>query len=185
MDTLIFPIYKFRPLPNDCWLYSHYGSPVYRYNSNQWIIDDGQPDLAFVCNNMVVSISIPYQKNILWSWATKHWSAYEPLHTSGNPWHYNLREGTTEWGGNWDRDKHPNIIAAKHAMDYACSLARCANGGGPDFHLDDKYILAGLVQITETGEIVVPPKEPSCMYCQHRWLKDPNGGISWLTNINL
>lgn len=161
-------IYEFRPLPNDPWLKGGFGD-LLRYADGKWIQDDGEYDVAFVKWNMVLYVSLHYQKNILWKWTTKHWSANEPLHRSGNPWHYHLRDGQKEWGGNWGRDRHVNTVVGSQSMKYSCSLANCANGHGPEFDLNDPYIKAGLVRDRDTKAIVVPPEHPECMYCQLKW----------------
>jgi len=158
-----FPIYEFRPLATSfgrAW-----DDEVRRYADGEWIIDDGEHDLAFVRGTTCLYVALPYQKNILWSWVTGHWSAFEPEHPRGNAWHYMLRDGEAVWGGNWGRDNHPNEKAGRYGMNRQSGIHGCANGTHVDFHLGDKHIAAGLVRVRDTKEVVRFPEKPCCMYC--------------------
>src|SRR5690606_33850230 len=108
MATMLHPVYEFRPLPDAFPTNFCRGKEVFRYADGQWLPDDGEYDIAFVSGPFCLMVELPYQRNIIWSWLTGHWQANEPRHPHGNPWHYMLREGETEWGGNWGRDNHPN-----------------------------------------------------------------------------
>lgn len=158
---VIFPVYEFKLLPED-----RVGE-VRRYANGKWIFDDGEFDLAFATtDSMCYYVSLPYKKNILWSWAKDgNWRAYVDKHPDGNAWHYFLRDGKTECNESWDRDKHPNIIASNSGMGFVLSRQSCANGRGIDFHIGNKYILRGLVREKDTKKIVTFPEEFNCMYC--------------------
>lgn len=162
--TSLWPIYEFRPI-----VFRNYGT-LYRYADGKWLEDDGEYDIAFYGDSIAYGVQLPYRSNILWSWLTRHWSSDEPLHRHGNPWHYALREGTDEWGRSWGRDGHPNTQAHDAAVKACCSQFRCANGQGPQFHLDDPYMTRGLVRERDTKHVVVPPTKPECMYCGLDWL---------------
>lgn len=161
---LLFPVYEFRPIKvlEDCM----------RYNGGKFIPDDGKYDLAFFGRHMgeygypeALYVEISYSPNILWSWDGGNWARHEPKHPNGNAWHYMLREEETKWGKDWERHKHPNEIAGRKAMDACSTKYSCANGGGPEFHIGDSYIKAGLVRRVDTKEIVKFPKVFKCMYC--------------------
>lgn len=166
MTKQLWPVYEFRPLPEDI----QYGD-LYRYAGGKWIPDDGEYDLAFSIRAMHYYVDLPFHKNIIWSWVTKHWSSYEPKHPNGNAWHYALREGETEWGGAWNKEKHRNTIASRSSSTFTCKRMRCANGRGPEFKIGDPYIKAGLVRRADTKEVVVFPEKPKCMYCGFSWLE--------------
>lgn len=155
----IFPVYEFRPLKEGNYK---------RYAGGQWIDDDGKYDLAFVeldrC--MVYYVSVPYHKNIRWSWCTNgNWRAFVKNHPRGNAWHYMLVEGQAEWGGDWNRNCHPNEKAGREAMSFCSSRKSCANGRGAEFHINDPYIKAGLLREIKTKKKVKFPKIFNCMYC--------------------
>jgi len=162
-QNLHFPVYEFRPIGTS---FGHtWDNEVRRYAGGEWILDDGEHDLAFVCGNVCVYVDLPYQKNIIWSWTTGHWSAFEPGHPRGNAWHYMLRDGETEWGGNWGKDYHPNRKAGDSGMSRQCGIHRSSTGEHVKFHLDDPYIAAGLLRDRDTKEVVKFPSVPCCMYC--------------------
>lgn len=169
---LVFPVYEFRPTP--CF----FSGKFRRYADGAWLADDGEYDIAFINAEhdywapICLMVEMPYQKNISWKWLTTHWSADQPLHKGGNPWHYMLHEGATEWGGDWGRDRHPNTRAGRAGMDKICGERRCANGRHVAFVLDDPTISAGLVRNRDTKIILSPPKEPICMYCGLSWMRD-------------
>lgn len=165
---MLWPVYEFRPLPR------HIGETLLRFADGQWIADDGEYDIAFVSYGLGpafgLGIDLPYQKNIIWSGLTGHWTARDHDHPRNNPWHYMLRDGETEWGGAWhERDVHPNMLARRKAMDHCCAINRCANGRGPRFEIGDPYIAAGLVRVRDTREVVTFPERPQCMYCGDAW----------------
>lgn len=159
MKPAIFPVYEFRPLPDI--------RPLFRYNGGKWTPDDGEYDLAFVANNFCLYVEVPYQKNILWNWCKGgDWGARVQEHPNGNAWHYMLRDGAKNWGGDWGRDKHENEIASRSCMTYACDLYGASNGRGVSFELFDPTIAAGLVRERDTKKIVTFPESFQCMYCE-------------------
>ena len=164
----IWPVFEFRPREKDLL------GIVLRYADGAWIADDGEHDLAFIAYGsgapMAFYVRLPYQRNIIWSGLTQHWRGHDRNHPHGNPWHYMLREGATEWGGHWpERDWHPNEIAGRKAMNECSRRNRCANGRGPEFNICDPYIVLGLVRDRGTKEAVSIP-DPVCMYCGDKWL---------------
>jgi hypothetical protein len=44
-------------------------------------------------------------------------------------------------------------------------MRSCANGRGPEFHIADPYIQAGLLRVRDTKEIVTFPDTFHCVYC--------------------
>lgn len=158
---MLHPVYEFRPLPSVL----RPGFETYRFADGKWIPDDGEYDLAFVTHNVCWMVELPYQRNIIWQWLNGHWTDNERRHPKSNPWHYMLRDGETTWGGPWDRDSHPNTIAGRSGMNFACAAHRCANGRHVEFKLSDKHIAAGLVRERVTGLILTFPEHPHCMYC--------------------
>ncbi len=159
-DTV--PVYEFRPI-----LDREYGG-LFRYAEGKWIVDDGKYDIAFAQpdNCMAYGVSIPYRPNILWSWVkNSNWSAFVSEHPDSNAWHYMLRDGETEWGNCWQRDLHLNVKAMDKAMSFTCRRRGCANGRGPEFHINDPYITKGLLRLRDTKEIVKFPDIFNCMYC--------------------
>lgn len=160
-SEMIFPVYEFRP--NKAAIGAR--GPLHRFAEGKWIPDDGEYDLAFAWNNVCLYVSLPYQRNILWSWCRGHWSGSDPRHPRTNPWHYMLREGAAEWGGSWGRDEHPNERAGRSGMTWVVGQWSCANGHHVEFHLDDPHIAAGLVREQATKKIVTFPARPICMYC--------------------
>lgn len=161
-SPMMFPVYEIRPPEN------YFYGDVYRYAGGMWIPDDGEWDLAFAClagPPICLYVDLPYQKNILWSWTTGHWSKREQRHPRGNAWHYMLREGTHDWGGSWERDRHPNTIAGRNGMDLVCRNRGCANGRSAELQDDNDIMLAGCMRCHDTKELVVVPKTKLCMYC--------------------
>jgi hypothetical protein len=161
-------VYEFRPLPG------FFTGEIRRYADGQWMADDGEYDLAFI-NSLGAPICLyfspGYQKNIIGSWIDGHWQAMERRHPRGNPWHYALAEGETDWGGDWGRDGHENERAGRNGMDKLCSEVRGANGRHVEpTKMNDPHILAGLVRNRETGALLVPPREPICMYCGDKYI---------------
>lgn len=167
MAEQMFPVYEFRPLTTGEWAHRKW----VRYAEGKWLPDDGEHDIAFYTVDsygapFALGVDIPYQKNIIWSWLPGHWRADGPVtHPRLNPWHHMLKDGETEWGGDWRRDLHPNRRAYDQAMNLCCGMHRCANGRGPEFHIGDPYIAAGLVHVRDTKEIVRFPEVFNCMYC--------------------
>jgi len=164
MSDMLHPVYEFRPLP-DAFPQNCRGDDVFRFADGQWLPDDGEYDIAFVSKNFCLMVELPYQRNIIWSWTTGHWSAFEARHPRGNAWHYMLRDGETEWGGQWGRDLHPNRKAGDKGMSRQCGLYHSSNGLHVNFELDDRHIAAGLVRDKETKQVVIFPAVPRCMYC--------------------
>ena len=159
---IVIPVYEFRPM-----IANKYGD-VFRYNGGDWIIDDGEYDIAFAhpSDCMAYGFSVPSRENIIWSWTLDgNWRAHIEEHPEGNAWHYMLREGETKWGECWQKYRHLNHIALRKAMDYTSSRRGCANGTGPEFHINDPYIAKGLLRLRETQETVEFPRIFNCMYC--------------------
>jgi hypothetical protein len=156
------PVYEFRPLPEVF-------NAARRFANGQWIPDDGEYDIAFIGFSpapVCLYVHHSYQKNIVASWLTTHWTVFQPNHPRGNPWHYALREGETAWGGDWGSRQHENHKAGDAGMNKLAAEAGCANG----WHVEldkahDKHIAAGLVRDRETKEIFTFPKRLVCMYC--------------------
>lgn len=160
------PVYEFRPLPgmfNTAW------GPVRRYADGQWLPDDGEYDIAFIGLSpapICLYVEHSHQKNIVASWTTGHWSGFEKAHPRGNAWHYALRDGETEWGGDWGRERHENYRAGRAGMDKICGEQRCANGRHIELNMpNDPHIVAGLVRDRETKELFTFLQRLMCMYC--------------------
>lgn len=162
-------VYEFKPLVLGKYL---------RFDEGRWTPSDGSEwDLSFVGISdtcMAWYFNIEHRKNILWSWVKNgDWRAQDFNHPRGNAWHYQLKKGEHEWGDIVHDNTHPNYIAYRSAMDKCCSLYRCANGGGPEFHINDEYILKGLLREKETKKIVRFPRIFDCMYCgKHNWKQE-------------
>jgi hypothetical protein len=164
--ALEYPVYEFRP---DHILTGE----ILRYNNGDWIPDDGEYDIAFVClkQSLVTYFRLPHYNNLLWSWCKNmQWSAFVSGHPNGNAWHYMSRNGEKSWGDNWGRDKHPNTIAGDKAMDFCARKMSCANGRGVEMSVTDKTIDAGLVRDRETKTILTSPEIFKCIYC---------GNVDW------
>lgn len=174
--NIVRPVYEFRPLPD---IFKTAWSPVRRYADGKWLEDDGEYDIAFIGRTpapVCLYVDYSYQKNILAGWTSGHWSAFEKGHPRGNAWHYALRDGETEWGGDWGRERHENSRAGRSGMDKMCSEHRCSNGWHVELsNPDDRHILAGLVRDRETKELFTFPSRLVCMYCgaEHTH-KEPN-----------
>lgn len=181
MSELVFPVYEFRPDPDwlKSWARPSNPGPLHRYDGGQWREDDGEYDIAFTMlaggAPLCLYVSLPYHRNIRWSWLTGHWSgpgpAAHPTYTrslSPNPWHYMLRDGATDWGRAWAREQHENTVAGDKGMSWVSSQRGCANGRHVEFHLNDPHIKAGLVRERESKTVVVFPERPICMYCDAR-----------------
>jgi len=162
----IIPVYEFRPLPQDV-------EGILRYNNGEWLEDDGEYDIAFAnpIDGRAYMFQVPYRKGILWSWVKDgKWGAFVAEHPRGNAWHYMLREGETEWGKSWPRYNHVNHKAGKKAMSRGIKDRCSCSGSGPEFHINDPYIAAGLLRVKDTKETIVFPEVFKCMYC---------GDIDW------
>lgn len=161
-----FPVYEFTLLPDNI------RPDAMRFARGEWLPYDGSPDVAFIVpsESMAYGVDLPYYRNLRWKWTVGHWSSFVAEHPRGNAWHYSLADGETEWGRSWDRDRHHNRCSLDRAMGKVAAQMSCANGRGPEFNLNDPYMVAGLVRVRETGVVVIPPSEPLCMYCGHEWL---------------
>lgn len=162
--SAIWPVYEFRPSLDS------FRGKILRYAEGSWIPDDGEYDTAFVgieaSENICLYVSLPYQRNIICSWLTGHWTSQVEEHPrDGNPWHYALRHGTSDWGGDWGRDRHENTRAGDHGMSFVASKKGCANGRHVEFHANDPHIAAGFVRDRETKEVFRFPQNMTCMYC--------------------
>jgi hypothetical protein len=159
-------VYEFRPLPN------MFRGEVRRFSDGKWLPDDGEYDLAFIGRAAEWGAPIclyfhpSYQRNIIGSWVTSHWSAHERRHRDGNAWHYALRPGQTKWGGNWGRENHANTRAGESGMNLMSSECGCCNGSHvAPTDMKDAHILAGRVRDRSTKAMLVLPNAPRCMYC--------------------
>ncbi len=166
-DVELWPVYEFRPTP------AHSCGVVLRYADGQWLADDGQFDVAFISYGMgaplALYVDLPFQRNIIWKGLTTHWSGCIPSHPRGNPWHYMLRDGEADWGGDWSRDQHFNTRVGRSAMSKCSSINGCANGRGPSFEQGDEYIVQGLLRERDSHLFVDPPSKLDCMYCGEAW----------------
>ena len=159
MKKRIETTYEFRPL---------YEGEMLRYNGGDWIPDDGEYDLAFVCVNdpVVYGVDMPSYDNIFWKWCNNmQWMAYVKGHPNGNAWHYMRYDNSKDRGRSWDRKNHPNIIAHDSGMDRVAKAMGCANGRSVDFNVTNDVIQAGLLRDADTKKIVKPPKTLKCCYC--------------------
>lgn len=156
---MIWPVFEFRPLPGLL------KGDIRRYAEGKWLDDDGEYDVCFINHSISLYFEPPYQRNIICSWLTGHWSLDVADHAGGNPWHYALREGATDWGGDWGRNSHPNYKAGSAGMNEICRLHSCANGRHVEMKATDKHIAAGLLRNRETKEVFRFPHGLTCMYC--------------------
>ena len=163
------PVYEFRPLPEML-------NGIYRYANGEWIVDDGEHDIAFALlqKSMALGFDVPSRENIIWSWAKNNqWWDHISTHPGGNAWHYMLREDEKDWGDCWSKYEHLNFKAKENAMKFVVSKNRSACGSGPEFHINDPYIAQGLVREKETQKIVEFPDILDCMYCgEIDWRKE-------------
>ena len=158
---LYFPVYEFRPLITT--------ESYMRFNNGNWIADDGEYDLCFISNKypLVLGVGIPYHEKILWSWCKNgNWGANVRNHPNGNAWHYMTKDGSKSWHSPAkNRDNHPNVLAFTAGMNKCSSRNGVANGHRVDFHVNDKYILNGLVRDVVTKEVLTPPEIFDCIHC--------------------
>lgn len=161
---IVFPVYEFRPLDTS--------RKLLRYNGGNWIKDDGEYDICFITDDNLGApfcyyISLPYKTNLQWSWAKNgNWSAHVQRHPDGNAWHYQSKNGSANIWESWDgRDKHPNIEVGDKGSDKLCKKYGCSNGRGPEFHIGDPYIIAGVLREKETKKVVTFPETFHCIYC--------------------
>ncbi len=162
----MWPVYEIRP-PDKYFL-----GDVFRYAGGQWIPDDGEWDLAFAGGAgapICLYVDLPYQENIVWSWLTGSWRGEELRHPRANPWHYMLREGACEWGGDWGKERHANTIAGREGMRWLSSRQGCANGRLAEFHNGNHIIRARCMRDKKTKEIFTEPEQLICMYCGPDW----------------
>lgn len=163
------PVYEFRPIPGD------FRGDVRRYAEGEWLPDDGEHDLAFLGRGdtfapICLYVEHPYQRNITAGWLTDDWRIAQRAHPRGNPWHYALRDGETEWGGDWGRERNLNYQAGQCGMSKMAGEHGCANGRHVDLSRpDDRYVAAGLVRDRETKGIFTFPERLVCMYCETRF----------------
>lgn len=160
-------VYEFRPLP---W---NFRGEFRRYAGGEWIADDGEYDIAFIGRGawhgapICLYFEPAYQRNIIAGWLTGHWTSSVRAHPSGNPWHYALRDGTSEWGGDWGRGQHENRRAGDKGMSKMSGETGFSNGRliEPTRPSNSGHIAAGLVRNRETKAVLVYPTSPVCMYC--------------------
>jgi hypothetical protein len=165
-DESIFPIYEFKPT-------ELFSGKCLRYNNGLWTPDDNEYDLAFITlgDNFAFGVDMPYQKNLAWSWCKKmRWGAFVEKHPNSNAWHYMSKDGTNNFRGDWNRSRHPNVVAMDQAMHKMSSMKGCANGRYVEFNPIDKTINANLLREVETKKIIKPPDVFKCVYC---------GDINW------
>lgn len=162
------PVYEFRPLPD------FFIGEVRRYANGQWIPDDGEFDLAFIGMARSETFGYPcclmvehsHQKNIVGKWTSNGWQQREQRHRGGNPWHYALADGESEWGGDWGLYNHENRRAGDSGMNKMCAENGCSNGRHVSLtEPEDPHVLAGLVRLVDTKEIFRLPESLVCMYC--------------------
>lgn len=169
MEKYEFDVYEFRPE-------GIFSGGLMRYNNGNWIEDDGEYDIAFVCleEQSYAYISLPYRKNLQWSWCKNmNWGAYVHKHPNGNAWHYMSKDGEKDILDSWDRDDHPNTKAGKVAGNYCADIKGCANGRGIQMNMSDKSIEIGLVRNVKTKDVLVFPKIFTCIYCgNHDWKQE-------------
>lgn len=169
-QKLEFPIYEFRPDKIDG------AKNLLRYNGGNWINDDGEYDLAFISKErgFTFYVQVPYQKNQAWSWCKNMiWTAFVNKHPRGNAWHYMSKDGGNDVWGNWDRNNHPNEIAAREASNKCCEIFSYANGRSVEFNVSNETINSGLLRIVDTKEIIKPPKIfKCCYYGNHDWREE-------------
>ncbi len=122
------PVYEFRPLPN-----FFKGVGFHRYADGAWIPDDGEYDLAFATvefGSICLYFEHPHPANLEWSWLSTHWSQNVEGHARRKPWHRATRDGSVPISVRvGPRTSHPNVIAGKSGMNWACAIRRCANAG--------------------------------------------------------
>ena len=161
-ERFVFPIYEMRLHPKDV----SKGDEIYKYNGKEWLPNTRGWGMAFInrSTTMVYYVNLPYHINIKWSWVTTHWSQNVAAHPKQNAWHYTLKDGEDSFGDGWLRELHPNTRAGKLGMDKLCSMNGCANGTGPEFHPQNRWIKKGFLRNKETKKIVSVPKEFICMY---------------------
>lgn len=164
-DDTLWPVYEFRPEGfyerKRKWL---------RYAEGAWIEDDGEWDISFITDDpgapFHLEVSLPYRSGIVWQGCTGHWSGQGPKkHPGRNAWHYMLRDGYKDFGDSWARDRHPNESVSDIAARVLCERYSCANGRGPEFHMADPWIKAGLLRRADTKEVVRFPEKFVCTYC--------------------
>ena len=148
--------YEFRPLDD---------SYERMTDEGEWIPDDGKWGMAFRQGNCIEYVWVAYKLNLDWAWDGGSWSRHEPRHPGGNAWHYAIDGNKFEKDAARIRGNHPNILAGKKAMNLTAKEQGGANGSGPEFHIGDPYISAGLVRDKETKEIIKFPEKLICLYC--------------------
>ena len=169
MSWITDNVFEFRPLSSE-------SNGLLRYAEGKWIEDDGEFDIAFASGKTYcgapygIYLGMPSYNNLLWSYVYHgQWGDTIEEHPQGNAWHYMTSDGK-KWSGYWEELIHPNVIVQDKATNKCYEIHRCANGGGPEFRINDPYIKAGLVRIKETEEIVKFPEIFKCCYC---------GDIDW------
>ena len=157
-------VYEFRPLPD------FFAGEFRRYAEGGWIPDDGEYDLAFIGKARVgyysccLMVEARGHEGILCAWLTTHWTENVSKHPKGNPWHYALREGFSDWGLSSDHNSE-NRRAGDSGMSKMASECGASNGSHVEFNIADKHIAAGLLRNRETKEVFVWPEGMKCMYC--------------------
>jgi len=149
---------------------------VYRYADGRWLPDDGKHDLAFISPDTLsesgnrftscLYFELPYRKNIRWSWYDCHWSSKDRRHPGGNAWHYMLVPGMKDIDSSWDRDRHANEVAKESGFARIRELGYGSSAGRSiELKPGSEAIELGLARIKGSGQIIVPPKRPLCVYC--------------------
>ncbi len=88
------------------------------------------------------------------------------MHRHSRNWHYQTIDNQPYEPFPWDeRDKHPNELADKSAMDKCCSMHGCANGRSVDLTQDNVWIQRGLLWVKSTMQPVKSPENPTCFLC--------------------
>lgn len=77
-----------------------------------------------------------------------------------------LVPGTDDINSSWHRYRHANEIAKESGFAKARELGYAAiNGISVDLQPSSKVIQLGLARIKGSGQIIVPPHRPICIYC--------------------
>ena len=115
-----------------------WGDEVFRYDegTRTMVPDDGGPAMAFSFGSSALYIGIPHSDNLLGTWRTavgegegdfRHGCKQSWL------WCHATRDGQARDGECYpDRNGHPNEVAGRAAMDFACARNGCASGRSMD-----------------------------------------------------
>jgi hypothetical protein len=149
-----------------------------RYADGDWLPDDGEtPDLAFVTNTHASApfafyVTMPYYTNLVWGWRDielERRIVGRELEKFVYGWHHQTTNNKDCYDYRWqERDKHPNEIAGRAAMDKCCSMFSCANGRGANLTHEEPespYFTKGLLWVKSTMTPLKKPENPACFLC--------------------